>query len=82
MGQINHQPNQFAGGPHEKSAVHFIQGIACGMHIGISVKRRDEHCRIVLLPEGQFIPSAALRAGIFLDSQIIPFQTGINSFDK
>jgi hypothetical protein len=82
MGQINHQPNQFVGGPHEKSAVYLIRGIPCGMHIGVSVKRRDEHGRIVLLPEGQFIPSAALGADIFLDPQIAPFQAGINFFDK
>ena len=82
MGQINHQPNQFASGPHEKLAVHLIQGIVCGMHIGISVKRRDEQCRIVLLPEGHFIPSAALGADILLDPNIDPFQAGINSFDK
>jgi len=38
MSQINHQPNQFAGDPHEKFAVHLIRGVACGMHMGVSVK--------------------------------------------
>jgi hypothetical protein len=52
------------------------------MHMGVSEKRRDEQCRVVLLPEGHFIPSAALRADIFFDPHTSPFQPGINAFDK
>jgi len=82
MGYLNHHPDQSSSGTEKKFGVYFFKCIAAAVHGGIFIKGSDKEGIIILLPEGLFVPSAALGAHLLFNPDFSFSQFGIDLFNQ